>query len=93
MIAGDNLREIAGSAGTLSRISTMQPPYIWRLAPSSAKLPQGLKLNRRSGAITGKPNQRDSGTFPFTVEVLDKKTSTKPLTQDVTTKALSITVS
>jgi hypothetical protein len=69
------------------------PPYIWKLAPGSAKLPQGLELNRRTGVITGKPNHRDSGAFPFTVEVLDKKTTTKPRTQDVTTKALSITVS
>ncbi len=69
------------------------PPYIWKLAPGSAKLPQGLKLNRRAGVIMGMPNHRDAGTFTFTVEVLDKKTTTKPRTQDVTTKALSITVS
>ena len=69
------------------------PPYIWRLAAESARLPKGLKVNRKTGVISGTPNQTDAGTFHFTVEVLDKRLRTKPHTQDVATKALSITVS
>jgi hypothetical protein len=69
------------------------PPYIWKLATGSSRLPQGLKLNRHSGVITGMPNHRDAGTFTFTVEALDEKTSTKPHTQNSTTKVLSITIS
>ena len=69
------------------------PPYIWKLAAGSAKLPQGLKLNRHTGVVSGIPNHRDAGTSTFTVEVLDKKPSTKPHTQNAATKALSITIS
>ena len=66
-------------------------PYKWTLAPGSAKLPAGLKLNKSTGAITGTP--KTAGTYAFTVQVVDAKTKTRPPTQNRATLALSITVS
>jgi len=48
------------------------PPYSWVLAKGS-KLPKGLKLNKHTGAITGKPSRSDSGSYSFTVNVFDTK--------------------
>jgi len=49
---------------------------------------------KSGGVISGKPKKTDSsGTYSFTVKVVDKKTKTKPHTQNVTTERLSITVS
>ncbi len=69
------------------------PPYKWKLAPGSAKLPRGLRLNRATGVISGTPKR--SGTYTFTVEVLDQKIKTKhhAPTQNTATKVLSITIS
>ena len=46
-------------------------PLTWRV--TSGSLPQGLKLNARSGVISGAPTQL--GSFAFTVKVID---ATKP---------------
>jgi hypothetical protein len=40
--------------------------------------------------VSGKP--KVTGTFTFTVKVVDHKTRTKPHTQRTATKALSITI-
>lgn len=66
------------------------PPYSWKLTPGS-KLPVGLKLNK-NGGISGTPSVKDTGTYTFTVEVLDTKTTTKPHIQDTATEVLSITI-
>ena len=49
--------------------SSGNPPYQWKVAAGS--LPNGLKLSKNTGAITGKATF--AGSFTFTVEVLDKK--------------------
>ena len=65
-------------------------PYTWKLASGSTPLPKGLKLNKTTGAITGTP--KTSGVYPFTVQVTDTKTKTKPSTQGKATYAMTITV-
>jgi hypothetical protein len=69
------------------------PPYKWSI--SSGHLPKGLHLKKSTGIIKGKPNKHDSGTYTFTVKVVDKKIKVKhqPPTQDTATKVLSITIS
>jgi hypothetical protein len=49
-----------------------------------------LRGKGSSGVIKGRPHA--TGTFAFTVEVLDKKSKTKPHTQNTGTRVLSITV-
>ena len=68
------------------------PPYKWSL--SGGKLPPGLHLRAATGAINGRPSRRDSGTYTFTVKVVDKKIKTKhhPPSQNSVTQVLSITV-
>ena len=68
-------------------------PYIWTL--SSGHLPRGLHLKRTTGAISGRPSKHDSGTYTFTVKVVDKRFKVKhqAATQDTATAALSITIS
>ena len=66
-------------------------PYTWKLAPGSAHLPKGLKLNKATGVLSGTP--KSAGSTSFTVEVLDAKTATKPHTQNVATLALTLSVS
>jgi cell wall-associated NlpC family hydrolase len=65
------------------------PPYKWSIVSGSGALPPGLKLAAK-GTISGKANT--AGKFTFTVKVVDKKTRTKPPTQNTATKALSITI-
>ncbi len=69
-------------------------PYTWKLARGSAKLPKGLKLNKRSGIISGMP-KATAHSSTFTVEVLDKKIKLKHqhATQHTATKVFSITIS
>lgn len=65
------------------------PPYKWALAAGSAALPPGLKLSG-AGVISGKPTT--AGLFTFSVQVTDKKTKTKPPTQNTATQTLTISV-
>ncbi len=57
------------------------PPYTWYI--SSGSLPNGLTINRSTGAISGRPTT--GGTFKFTVWVNDanRKYATKPLSLSV----------
>ena len=64
-------------------------PYKWSLAPGSTPLPAGLKLTAK-GVITGKATI--AGTFTFTVQVVDKKTKTKPPAQNSAKAVLSIII-
>lgn len=68
------------------------PPYKWSLL--SGSLPSGLHLHRSTGVISGKPSTGDTGTYTFTVEVVDKKVKVKhqPPTQNSATKVLSIVI-
>jgi hypothetical protein len=63
------------------------PPYRWTIV--SGSLPPGIRLSE-AGSLLGKPTA--PGTFPFTVEVRDHRTS-HPTTQDLATMAFSLTVS
>jgi len=63
------------------------PPYRWSV--SAGGLPPGLHLHS-NGVITGKPTVK--GFFAFTVRVVDRKTRTKPHTQNTGVRSLSITV-
>ena len=65
------------------------PPYKWSLVPGSTPLPPGLKLSSK-GVISGKA--KTAGTYDFTVQVVDKKTKTKPPAQNTATATLSITI-
>ncbi len=58
-----------GSAFT-TRLSAMNgtAPYTWK---SASKLPKGLKLNRKTGVISGIP-MKEFGSFSVTVQVQDK---------------------
>jgi hypothetical protein len=62
-------------------------PYRWSIV--SGVLPSGLHLQRASGTISGTP--RSSGSFHFTVRVLDTKTH-QPTTQRLQAMSLSLQV-
>jgi hypothetical protein len=68
------------------------PPYTWKVVKGMGSLPKGLKLNKKTGVISGTPSTT-AVSSTFTVEVLDTKTKTKPKTQDTETKTFTITVS
>ena len=75
---------------TFSAPSGGNPPYKWSLAPGSSSLPPGLRLSTK-GVISGKATT--AGSYSFTVQVVDKKTKTKPHIQNTATATLSITIS
>jgi hypothetical protein len=50
-------------------------PYRWSLATGSGPLPPGLRLEAK-GTITGNP--KSAGTYPFTVQVMDRATDGNP---------------
>jgi hypothetical protein len=85
----------SGTAGT-SYTSTLaaiggNPPYTWKLAVGV--LPKGIRLDKKTGVISGKTKQ--VGTVHFTVEVLDtkmKRSKGHPATQNTATAPLSITI-
>lgn len=79
------VRTIAATGGN--------PPYVWKQTAGSPELPRGLRLNRRTGVIWGRPIHGDRGRSSITVEVLDRRTTTTPHTQNTATKELSITIS
>jgi Putative Ig domain len=63
------------------------PPYKWTVS----SLPGGLHLHRNTGVISGRFYASDSGTYTFTVRVVDAKI--KKVKQNTATRVLSITVS
>jgi hypothetical protein len=68
------------------------PPYTWRWAPgSSTRLPKGLKLDTKTGAISGTPS-KTSTSSTFSVEVQDTKSKTKPPVQNTATATFTITI-
>lgn len=77
---------VAGTVGTFYSASLAASggvgPYVWSLM--SGALPGGLSLSS-TGAITGTPSQ--SGSFPFTAQVMDAQAPA-----DVATRALTLTV-
>jgi len=63
------------------------PPYRWSVTGS---LPPGLHFHKKLGTITGKPQA--SGTYSFTVVVIDSKTAAQPHSQRTAAQSLTITV-
>jgi hypothetical protein len=63
-------------------------PYTWYVTEGS--LPNGLKLSKSTGVISGKATF--AGTFNFTIEVLDKKGPAPQHLQESATKQFSITI-
>jgi hypothetical protein len=66
-------------------------PYTWKLVKGAGTLPRGVKLDKLTGTLSGTPKL--AGTYPFTVEVLDTKTATRPRTRNTTTQAYTLLVS
>ena len=54
-------------------VANGMPPYKWSVAGS--KLPVGLKLNARTGVISGKPTRDGQSTFTVKVKDADKNTA------------------
>jgi large repetitive protein len=68
------------------------PPYSWKIV--SGSLPKGLKLDKKTGVISGKTSKK-AVSSTFTVEVFDtksKRTKGHPPTENMGTQALSITI-
>jgi hypothetical protein len=63
-------RSLVASGGTL--------PYNWTIRPGTGSLPAGLRLNRKTGAITGTP--RTTETSKFTVRVTDASSPSQSAT-------------
>ncbi len=63
------VRTIAAAGGN--------PPYVWKRAAGSPELPRGLRVNRRTGVIWGRPIHGDRGTSNITVEVLTRERGTR----------------
>jgi hypothetical protein len=49
----------------------------------------GLKLNAKTGVISGSPNKKAAGAYNITVQLLDSK---KPRPRFATTKTFALTV-
>jgi putative Ig domain-containing protein len=71
----DYNRPVQASGGT--------PPLTWNIVAGSGTLPEGLNLDSKTGAISGKP--KATGTSSFTVRVRDTGGASD-------TQALSITI-
>jgi len=65
-----------------------RPPYRWSV--SSGTLPKGLHLARATGVISGAP--KVSGTYTFTVTVVDHRAAARPHSHHRTTTEVSITI-
>jgi hypothetical protein len=65
-------------------------PYTWKLVKGSGVLPKGVKLGKATGTLAGTPKL--AGTYVFTVEAFDTKSTTKPKTQNTATQVLTLTV-
>jgi hypothetical protein len=68
--------------------SSGNPPYQWLVVAGS--LPNGLKLSKSTGTISGKASF--AGTFTFTVEVLDKKGPAPLHLRNTATKQFTIVI-
>lgn len=65
-------------------------PITWSLI--SGSLPPGLNLTSTNGQISGTPNPADTGTYNFTVQVVDSALIPPNSTHQTATQALSIAV-
>jgi hypothetical protein len=61
-------------------------PYRWSV--STGALPAGVRLDARTGVLSGTPTTRVTKTYNFTIKVTD---STKPK-KETATKAFSVTI-
>ena len=68
--------------------SSGNPPYKWQVIAGS--LPNGLKLSKSKGTISGKATF--AGSFTFTVEVLDKKGPAPLHQQNTATASFTIVI-
>jgi hypothetical protein len=65
-----------------------RPPYRWSV--TSGTLPKGLHLARVTGVISGAP--KVSGTYNFTVTVVDHRAAARPHAHHHATTEVSITI-
>ncbi|HTZ07797.1 MAG TPA: Ig domain-containing protein, partial [Acidimicrobiales bacterium] len=72
-------------------VSGGTPPYTWKV--EAGALPKGLKLNKGTGIISGKPHRNDNRSSTFTVMVTEGKGKAKKGPQETATKVLTIIVS
>jgi hypothetical protein len=63
-------------------------PYTWKLVSGSGSLPSGLRLDRTTGVISGKP--KASGPSTFAVEVFAARPSSTPSTWAISYRQFSI---
>jgi hypothetical protein len=63
-------------------------PYTWKLVSGSGSLPSGLRLNRTTGVISGKP--KTSGPSTFDIEVYAARPPSTPSTWAISFKQFSI---
>ena len=64
-------------------------PYKWTVLKGSGTLPAGLRLNKSTGVISGRPRTVVSSTF--VVVATDTKTTSSPRRDNIAWKVLSIT--
>ncbi len=64
---------------------------IWKVVRGAGRPPPGIRLDRRTGVLSGKA--RRAGSSTFTIEVLDAKSASRPPVRDTAMVTLTLVVS